>query len=98
MACDGLTAGRRDSWAQFFAYARDYSKGAVRKWVTDIWGNATAASNAESILLGAGLRNITRAEAVLGGSAQASTGAVSAIKLAWEGSLTDADIGAALES
>lgn len=96
-AFDGLTAGKRESWVQFFAFSRDFSKNAIRKWVTDIWGNATAASNAEAILTG-GLRDITRAEAALGGSATAATGVVTAIKLTWEGAITDTDVGAALAS
>lgn len=95
-AFDALSAGKRESWRQFFAYARDYSKASIRKWITDVWGNATAASNAEAIMLGAGLRNITRAESYLGGVVTATTNNVTSIKLAWEGPLTDADISAAL--
>lgn len=93
-AFDALTAGRRDSWVQFFAFPRDYSKGAVRKWVTDIWGAASAGSNAATILTDAGQRTITRGEAVLGGTAPASTNTVTAIKLVWEGQITDEDISA----
>lgn len=97
-AFDVLSAGKRESWSiAFMRFARNYSRGSVRKWITDVWGNAAADSNAALILL-AGQRNITRAEAVLGGSNQASTNTVSAIKLAWEGPITDQDIGAALES
>jgi len=97
---DNITqAGKRDSYLHaFMRYARDYTKGEVRKWITDVWGNATAGSNAETILLAAGQRNITRAEAVLGGSTVATTNAVSALKLDWEGPLTDSEIGAALEA
>ena len=92
-------AGKRDSYLHaFMRYARDYSKASVRKWITDVWGNATANSNAAAILTDAGLRNITRAEAILGGANTATTGTVGAIKLAWEGPLSDSDIGAALES
>ena len=92
-------AGKRDSYLHaFMRYSRDYSKAAVRKWITDVWGNATANSNATAILTDAGLRNITRAEAILGGANTATTGTVGAIKLAWEGPLSDSDIGAALES
>lgn len=91
-------AGKRDSYVHaFMRYPRDYTKNAMRKWITDVWGNAAVGSNAEAILRGAGLRNITRAESILGGSNQASTNTVSALKLTWEGPLTDADIGAALE-
>lgn len=92
-------AGKRDSWLHaFMRYPRDYSKGSIRKWITDVWGNATASSNAATILTDAGLRSITRAESILGGTATASTGTVSAIKLGWEGPLTDSDIGQALEA
>lgn len=92
-------AGKRDSWLHaFMRYPRDYSKGSIRKWITDVWGNATASSNAATILADAGLRNITRAESILGGAATASTGTVSAIKLGWEGPLSDSDIGQALEA
>lgn len=90
-------AGKRDSFLHaFMRYPRNYARGAVRKWITDVWGNATVGSNAGTILITAGQRNITRGEAVLGGSTQASTNAVSALKLAWEGSITDVDISAAL--
>ena len=92
-------AAKRDSYLHaFMRYPRDYSRLAVRKWITDVWGNATVGSNAATILTDAGLRSITRAEAVLGGSATATTNSVSAIKLAWVGPLTDADIGMALEA
>jgi hypothetical protein len=97
---DSITqAGRRDSWVHaFMRYPRDYRKASVRKWVTDVWGNATAGSNSEAILVGAGQRNITRAEAILGGSTSVSVNSVSALKLDWEGPLTDMDISAAMES
>lgn len=97
---DNITqAGKRDSYLHaFMRYARDYSKASVRKWITDVWGNATAGSNAEAILTTAGQRDITRAEAVLGGSNSVSTNAVSGLKLTWIGPMTDSDIGEALES
>ena len=92
-------AGKRDSWLHaFMRYPRDYSKGSIRKWITDVWGNATAGSNAATILTDAGLRNVTRAESILGGVATATTGTVVAIKLGWEGPLNDSDIGQALEA
>jgi len=91
---DNITqAGKRDSYLHaFMRYPRDYSANAVRKWITDIWGNATAGSDAEKILTGAGLRNITRAEAILGGSNTATTNNVTALKLAWEGRLSNDDV------
>lgn len=94
---DGLVQGKRESWVHaFLARDRDYIKQSIRKWITDTWGNATVGSNAEAILTGAGQRNITRAEKILGGTTLATTNAVSAIKLTWEGPLTDGDISAAL--
>lgn len=91
--------GKRDSYLHaFMRYPRDYTKNTVRKWITDVWGNATVGSSAEAILTGAGQRNITRAEAILGGSNTATTNTVSALKLTWEGPLTDTDISAAMEA
>jgi hypothetical protein len=88
-------APKREGWLHgFLRYPRDYSKGPVRKWVTDVWGNATAGSAAAAILSDAGQRTITRGEAVLGGTVQTSTNTVIAIKLAWEGQITDEDISA----
>lgn len=90
---DGLVAGKRDSYlGAFLAYPRDYSKNAIRKWITDVWGNATVGSNAEAILIGAGQRNITRAEAILGGSNTGTTNAVTALRLSWEGLLSNEDV------
>jgi hypothetical protein len=94
---DGLAPGKRESWVHaFLARDRDYSKQPIRKWITDTWGPASVSSDAAAILTGAGQRNITRAEKILGGTTLATTNSVSAIKLTWEGPLTDADISAAL--
>ncbi len=89
---DSLTAGKRDSWRQFLVFSHDFRQNRVRKWVTDVWGNATNPSNAYTLLTGAGMRKVTRAEAVIGGTATTSTNAATAIKLAWEGFLSEADI------
>lgn len=90
-------AGKRDSYLHaFMRYPRDYSRNSVRKWITDVWGNATVGSNAETILRGAGLRNATRGEVVLGGSNQVSTNTVSAVRLTFVGNISDVDISAAL--
>ena len=92
-------AGKRDSYIHaFMRYPRDYSKASVRKWITDVWGNATVGSNAASILTDAGLRNITRAEAVLGGNTVTNTNSVSALKLDWEGVLSNDDVVKAINS
>lgn len=97
---DNITqAGKRESWVHaFMRYPRDYTKASVRKWVTDVWGNATTGSNAFNILTTAGMRNITRAEQVLGGSATANRNDATAIKLTWEGPLTLDDVGRALSA
>lgn len=97
---DNITqVGKRDSYVHaFMRYSRDYTKASIRKWITDVWGNASAGSDAAAILLGAGQRPITRVEAILGGSTTATTNSVSGLKLDWEGPVTDRDIGAALES
>ena len=91
-AFDSVAAGKRDAWSMFLMYApRDMSKGRNRKVVTDVWGNATAASIGESVLLAA-TRKITRGEDYLGGSATGTTGAVTARNLTWEGYLSNDDI------
>lgn len=90
-AFDSIVAGKRDSWGFFLGFSRDFTKNKVRKWITDVWGAATANSNAEAILT-AGTRRITRAENVLGGTATATEGTVTARVLTWEGSLTNDDI------
>jgi hypothetical protein len=91
-AFDSVAAGKRDAWSMFLMYApRDMSKGRNRKVVTDVWGNATAASIGESVLLAA-TRKITRGEDYLGGSATGTTGTVTARNLTWEGYLSNDDI------
>jgi len=87
-----VVAGKRDAWAMFLRYApRDMSKGRNRKVVTDVWGTATAASVAESVL-NAATRKITRGENYLGGSTTVGTGTVTARNLSWEGSITNDDV------
>ena len=94
-AFDSLVAGKRDSWALFLNYQRDFTRNKIRKWITDVWGNATASSNAEAVLQ-AGTRKATRVELLLGGSATATTGTVTALKLAWEGAISGDDVATAL--
>lgn len=93
---DTLVDGKRDSWGHIFNYARNFNGSWIRKWITDVWGAATAGSIAETIFNNIGVRNITRVEAILGGSATATTGTVTALKLAWEGPISDVDIGLAM--
>ena len=74
---DTLVAGKRDSWRFFLAFSRDFTKVKVRKWITDVFGNATAGSNAEAIL-NAGVENAKLVETIIGGDVR-TTGTVSAI-------------------
>ena len=93
---DNITqAGKRDSWLHaFFRYPRDFSTAAVRKWVTDIWGNATAGSDAEKILLAA-LENATVAQNVIGGTVR-TTNAVSGLDRNYIGTISQTDCQAIL--
>lgn len=93
---DALAAGKRDSWALFLGFTRDYTRNKVRKWITDVWGNATAASNAETILL-AGVEKAKRGEVVFG-STNATTGTVTGIKRNLIGTITNENIVSALAS
>ena len=89
---DSIVAGKRDAWALFLRYApRNMTRARNRKVVTDVWGNATAASVAESILI-ASTRTITRGEGYLGGVVTATTGTVTALRLAWEGAISNDDV------
>jgi hypothetical protein len=87
---DGLTAGKRDSWALFLRTARDFTRNKVRAWVTDVWGSATANSNAEKILL-AGTTFATAAQVVIGGTTR-TTGTVSALDRTWADQVTVQDL------
>lgn len=76
---DSVAAGKRDAWSLFLQYSpRDMAKNKNRKVVTDVWGNATAGSIAESILQ-ASVKKASKGEMVFGGSS-ATTGTVTAIK------------------
>lgn len=93
---DNITqAGKRDSYlVAFFRYPRDFSTAAVRKWVTDVWGNATTGSDAEKILL-AGLENATVAQNAIGGTVR-TTNAVSGLDRNYVGQITQDDCRAIL--
>jgi hypothetical protein len=86
---DTIVAGKRESWGFFLNFPRDFSRNKVRKWITDVWGNATAGSDAEAILL-AGTANATVAQNVIGGTVK-TTGTVSATDLTYVGSVTQED-------
>lgn len=79
---DTLAQGKRDSWMLFLKNPRDFGRPAVRKWATDIWGNATAGSNGEAVLQ-AGTVNATRAQVALGGALE-TTGTVAAHDTTYE--------------
>jgi len=83
---DVIAAGKRDSWGFLLHFSRDFNRNKTRKWITDIWGSATAASNAEAILQ-AGLVNATQAEATIGGATK-TTGTVSGIDRTYLGGVT----------
>jgi len=91
---DSLLAGKRDSWRLFLAYPRDFTKNKIRKWVTDVWGNATAGSNAE-LVLQAATKSITFFELMFGGT-DATTGTVTAKKLNILGPVAMQDVSSAL--
>ena len=82
-AYDSLIAGKRDSWVLFLKSSRDFTKAKVRNWVVDVWGAATAGSNAEAVLL-AGTVSATAAQVALGGTVR-TTGTVSALDRVWTG-------------
>lgn len=76
---DAVAAGKRDAWALFLQYApRNMAKNKNRKVVTDVWGNATSGSIAESILQ-ASVKKASKGEMVYGGTS-ATTGTVTATK------------------
>ena len=93
---DAIVAGKRDSWGFFLARSRDFTRNKVRKWITDIWGNATTNSNAEAILQ-AGTVNATRAEVVIGGTTR-TTGTVSGLERTMVGELSQQDVSLILAS
>lgn len=78
---DGLVAGKRDSWVLFLRSSRDFTKAKTRNWVVDVWGNATAGSNAEAVLQ-AGTFSASNAQHALGGTTR-TTGTVSALDLVY---------------
>lgn len=84
-AFDSIVPGKRDSWGFFLNFPRDFTRKKVRDWVVDVWGAATANSNAEAILL-AGTEKALRVEVVLGGTNR-TTGTVTAMNRTYVGAL-----------
>lgn len=68
---------------------RDFSRNKTRKWITDIWGNATAGSSAEAIMQAA-TENATVAQVALGGTTK-TTGTVTALDRAYAGQVSQED-------
>lgn len=91
---DALVAGKRDSWALFLNFSRDFTRNKVRKWTVDVWGPAVAGSNAEAILLAA-TRNALRGELVFTSTSK-TTGTVTALDLSYVGLISNEDVVAAL--
>jgi hypothetical protein len=89
-AYDSLAAGKRDSWNLFLRSNRNFGTNKIRNWVTDVWGNATAGSVAESILLAA-TESATNAQNALGGSSK-TTGTVTALDRSFTGQVDDGDV------
>jgi hypothetical protein len=58
---DGLVPGKRDSWNLFLRAPRDLTRNKVRKWITDVWGNADAGSKAVHVSICVVLRRIVEA-------------------------------------
>lgn len=87
---DGKTQGKRDEWSIFLQFApRNLAKDKNRAVVTDVWGNATAASIAEGILL-ACTEAANVAENAIGGTVR-TTGTVSALDRAYVGGVSQSD-------
>ena len=78
---DSLVQGKRDSWAIFLMFSRNFTKAKIRNWIVDVWGAATASSIAEAILQ-SGTEFATNAQVALGGTTR-TTGTVSALSRTW---------------
>ena len=87
---DALVAGKRDSWGIFLMFSRDFNKAKIRNWIVDVWGAATAASVAESVLQ-AGTEKANKGEMVFSTTTK-TTGTVTAVDRSYVGTLTANDI------
>jgi hypothetical protein len=86
---DSLTQGKRDSWLVLLHNPRDFTRVVIRNWVVDVWGNATANSNAEKVLQAATFP-ASNVQNALGGTLR-TTGTVSALALTFFGSANQDD-------
>lgn len=84
---DAISAGKRDSWGFFLFRNRNFAKNKVRKWLTDVWGNATANSVSEAVLLAA-VEAATVAQGAIGGVSR-TTGTVTALDRGFTGMVTE---------
>jgi hypothetical protein len=99
-AFDGLSQGKRDAWPLVLQYApRDFATddlgagiNSMRKAVADIWSGTAGAGTVRTAILNSVSRPITRAEKLLGGTATATQSTVTALVLAWEGTISTVDI------
>lgn len=78
---DTLAQGKRDSWLVLLRNPRDFTRTVIRNWVVDVWGSATAGSNAEKVFLAA-TYEASNGQFALGGTTR-TTGTVSALDLTW---------------
>lgn len=86
---DTLAQGKRDSWAIFLMFSRNYGKNKVRNTVVDVWGAAIASSVSEGILQ-AGTASATNTQFAIGGQSK-TTGTVTATDFTFDGNANTAD-------
>lgn len=84
---DTLTAGKRDAWALFLAYA-PYDMGRIkfRKAILDVWGAVDSIPVLQSVI-----RKATNVELIFGGTSK-TTNTVTAIDLNTEGPVSQNDV------
>lgn len=88
---DGLPAGKREAWRMMLDFAPvDMTRQKNRKAVQDVWGSTDSVAVLQSCT-----RKATRAEAYLGGTSR-TTNTVTALALAWTGTLSHSDVSYAL--
>lgn len=88
---DGLSAGKRDSWALFLQFApADMSRPALRAAVLDVWPATPA-----NVILNASIEPLRRVEAIFGGTPTTS-GTVTAVRRNYVGPIHYNDVSDAL--
>lgn len=86
---DTLAQGKRDSWAIFLMFSRNYGKNKVRNTVVDVWGAAIAGSVSEAILQ-TGTTSATNTQHAIGGTSK-TTGTVTATDYNFDGAALQSD-------